>query len=103
MLAELAPGPAWEALTAQAAMLAGFGAMLVWVLRVSAKKQDDALTQLVAMAASMQRIVEGQTAMAVEFRLRHEHLVSDTANAAKLLGAIVEELREIRAADRAGR
>ena len=103
MLAELAPGPAWEALTAQAAMLAGFGAMLVWVLRVSAKKQDDALVQLVAMAASVQRLVESQNAMAVEFRLRHEHLVSETANTAKLLGAIVEELREIRAADRAGR
>ncbi len=90
-------GPAWEALTAQAAMLAAFGAMLVWVLRVSAKKQDDALAQLVAMTAQVSRLVETQNTMSVEFRPRYERLAADGDTTAKVLAGIVEELREMRA------
>lgn len=94
-----AAGPAWEALTAQAAMLAAFGAMLMWLLKVATKKQDDALAQLVAMTNQIGRLVETQGAMAIELRLRYERLATDAGSTAKLLADVVDELRDMRQED----
>ena len=93
------PPPSWENLTAQAAMLAAFGAMLMWVLKVSAQKQDAALTQLSAMTQQLGRLVENQGAMVLEFRLRYERLASDAGTTANILTKIVEEIRDMRAED----
>lgn len=94
-----AEGPVWESLTAQAAMLAAFGSMLIWILKVSTKRQDDALTQLVAMTTQVGKLVEGQGAMAAEFRLRYDRISTDAGSTAQILAKVVEELREMRLED----
>lgn len=80
-------------------MLGAFGMMLMWVLRVATKKQDDALTQLSAMTNQLARLVESQSATAVEFRLRYERLSADSATTAKVLADVVGELRDMRQED----
>lgn len=80
-------------------MLAAFGMMLMWVLRVATKKQDDALAQLAAMTNQLARLVESQNSTAVEFRLRYDQLATNSTTTARVLAEVVQELHEMRLED----